>query len=247
MGGRDHFYEYGVSMAVSAELLQLLHRLHRQLADLRERQERGPRQVRARETNAAKLEAELAVAQDAVKQSRVTGDRQQLDLKSSEARIADWKAKLNVCNSNKEYQTMTEQIAAAEMAGSVLADEILEGMEKVDQLEAVVAEVKQRLEAGKNDVAKFRDMVAQEGQGIADDVARLEAELAEAEKKLPLEFRDDYRRVIRGKGADGMARMEDGVCGGCGKQVTLNMQNNLLLGKPIFCTACGRLLYGGER
>lgn len=234
-------------MAHNAELLELLHRIHRQLADLRERQERGPRQVRAREANVAKLQAELTATLDAVKQAKLTSDRKQLDLKANEQRIADWRVKLNSCNSNKEYQTMTEQIAAAEMAGSVLADEILEVMEKTDQLEAGVAEIKNRVEAAKNDLAKFRDAVAEEGRLIAGDIARLEGELAEAEKGLPAEFRDDYRRVIRAKGADGMAHLESGVCEGCGQQVTLNMQNHLLLGKPVFCTACGRLLYKAER
>jgi uncharacterized protein len=234
-------------MAGSSELLETLHRIHRQLADLRERQERGPRQVKAREANAAKLDAELAAANDAVKQAKLTIDRKQLDLKANEQRIADWKVKLNACNSNKEYQTMIDQIAAAEMAGSVLADEILETMEKADQLEASVAEVKTRLEAGKTEFAKFRDNVASEGQLIAGDISRLEAELADAEKRLPGEFREDYRRVIRGKGAEGMAKMEAGVCEGCGRQVTLNMQNHLMLGKPVFCTSCGRLLYKAER
>jgi uncharacterized protein len=234
-------------MALSAELLQRLHRIHRQLSDLRERQERGPRQVKAREANAAKLDAELAAAQDAVKQAKTLSDRKQLDLKSNESRIADWQVKLNSCSSNKEYQTMTDQIAAAKMAGSVLADEILETMERIDLLEAAVVEVKDRQAAGRTELAKFRDAVAQEGQGIAADIARLEGELADAEKELPADFREDYRRVIRNKGADGMAKMDDGVCEGCGRQVTLNMQNHLLLGKPVFCTACGRLLYTGER
>src|SRR5688572_19081008 len=144
-------------MAASAELLELIHRIHRQLADLRERQERGPRQVKAREANAAKLEAELAAAQDSVRQAKLTSDRKQLDLKANEQRIADWKVKLNACSNNKEYQTMLDQIAAAEMAGSVLADEILEAMEKADQLEVAVGEVKTRLEAGKTDLSKFRD------------------------------------------------------------------------------------------
>ncbi|MBA3484745.1 MAG: phospholipase [Pirellulales bacterium] len=234
-------------MAASAELLELIHRIHRQLADLRERQERGPRQVKAREANAAKLEAEQTAAQDAVKQAKVTSDRKQLDLKANEQRIADWKVKLNACSNNKEYQTMIDQIAASEMAGSVLADEILETMEKSDVLELAVAEVKKRVEAGKNEVTKFRDMVAGESQNIAADITRLDAELTEAEKQLPTEFRDEYRRVIRGKGAEGMAKMEAGVCEGCGKQVTLNMQNHLMLGKPVFCTACGRLLYTAER
>jgi len=234
-------------MAASAELLELIHRIHRQLADLRERQERGPRQVKAREANAAKLEVELTASQDAVKQAKVTSDRKQLDLKANEQRIADWKVKLNACSNNKEYQTMIDQIAASEMAGSVLADEILETMEKSDVLELAVAEVKKRVEAGKNEVTKFRDIVAGESQNIAGDITRLEAELNEAEKQLPTEFRDEYRRVIRGKGAEGMAKMEAGVCEGCGKQVTLNMQNHLMLGKPVFCTACGRLLYTAER
>ena len=201
-------------MALSAELLQLLHRVHRQLADLRDRHERGPRQVKAREANVAKLEAELAAANEAVKQAKLAGDRKQLDLTANENRIADWKAKLNVCSNNKEYQTMLEQIAAAEMAGSVLADEILEVFEKVDQLNLTVVDVRQRLDAGKSDMAKFRDKVADEGQLVAGDIARLEVELTEAEKQLPVDFRDDYRRVIRGKGADGMARMEEGVCEG---------------------------------
>jgi predicted nucleic acid-binding Zn-ribbon protein len=182
-----------------------------------------------------------------VKQAKVTSDRKQLDLKANDQRIADWKVKLNACSNNKEYQTMIDQIAAAEMAGSVLADEILEAMEKADQLAVGVTEVKSRLEAGKNDLQKYRDSVASEGQLIAGDIARLEAELAEQEKQLPAEFRDEYRRVIRGKGAEGMARMESGTCEGCGKSVTLNMQNHLMMGKPVFCTACGRLLYMAER
>lgn len=233
-------------MAHSADLLQTLHRIHRQLSDLRERQEKGPRQVKAREANAAKLDADLIAAQEEVKQTKALSDRKQLDLKSNESKIADWQVKLNSCSNNKEYQTMIDQIAAGTMAGSVLADEILETMERIDQLELVVSEVKERQAAGKTELAKFRDVVAQEGQRIAADVSRLEADLATAEKGLPIEFREEYNRVIRGKGADGMAKMEDGVCEGCGKQVTLNMQNHLMMGKPVFCLACGRMLYCSE-
>jgi len=234
-------------MPISAELLEQLHRIHRQLGDLRDRQARGPRQVKAREGNVAKVEAELAAAQEAVKQAKMAIDRKQLDLKSSEAKIADYRVKLNGASSNKEYQTMVEQIAAAEMAGSVLADEILEGMERSDVLEQAVVEVQQRLSLAKTDLAKVRDAVAQESGLVQGDIDRLEVELRDAEKNLPADFQVDYSRVIRAKGADGMARMEDGVCEGCGKQVTLNMQNQLLLSKPVFCLACGRLLYRGER
>lgn len=233
-------------MAVPADLLRTIHRLHRQLTDLRDRLDRGPRQIRAREASVADLEAKSVAAGDAVTQAKLAADAKQLDLKASENKINDWKAKLNVCNSNREFHALQEQIAAAEMANSVLADEILEILERIDQLQATAAEAKYNVEVGRTDLAKRRDEVAAEAEAVRGEIARLEGDLVEAEKQLPAEFRDDYNRVIRGKGADGMAEVNRGVCEGCGQSITLNLQNKLLLSQPIFCTACGRLLYAAE-
>ena len=233
-------------MAVSTAALRELHRIHSQLADLRDRLERGPRQITAHEANVAKQEAVLNAAQDLVKQTKMTADQKQLDLKAGENKIEDLKGKLNACSSNKEYQSLLEQIAAAEMAGSVLADEILEGLEKADQLEEKVAEELKSVKAAQEEREKCRDRVTSESSVIRGDIERLEGDLAAAEQQLPADFKPDYERVIRGKGADGMSEVEDGVCLGCGKQITLNMQNELLLSKPVFCKSCGCLLYAGE-
>ncbi len=233
-------------MSVSATVLRELHRIHTQLGDLKDRLARGPRQVQVRQANVTQQESALSAAQDKVLQTKKATDQKQLDLKTSENKILDWKAKLNACSSNREYQTLVEQIAAAEMANSVLADEILESMEKADQLTLEVKEVEKSLAAVKNDLATFRDTVAAEGELIKGDIARLEAELAEVEKKLPANLKEDYQRVIRNKGADGMAVVEDLVCQGCGKKITLNMQNDLLLSNPVFCKNCGCLLYLNE-
>jgi hypothetical protein len=181
-----------------------------------------------------------------VKQTKMLADQKQLELKSGETKIGDLKAKLNLCNSNKEYQALLEQIAASEMANSVLADEILEAMEKGDQLEVAAGEAKSLLEAAQTELSKCRDSVTTESELIRGDITRLEGELTDLEKQLPVELKDDYRRVIRGKGADGMAVIEEGVCLACGNLATLNMQNDLLLSKPVFCKACGCLLYMEE-
>lgn len=233
-------------MSVSTAVLRELHRIHTQLSDLNERLARGPRQVKARQANVAQQEALLTAAQDRVKDAKKILDHKQLDLKTSEQKIVDYRVKLNGANSNREYQTFVEQIAAAEMANSVLADEILEGMDKIDQLAVQVKEAETALAAVKNDLLKYRDSVAAESAIVQGDITRLEAELAEAEKNLPAALKDDYRRVIQGKGAEGMASVEDMVCQGCGQQITLNMQNDLLLSRPIFCKSCGSLLYLAE-
>jgi predicted nucleic acid-binding Zn-ribbon protein len=230
-------------MSVTAAALRELHRIHQRLADLRDRLERGPKQVRAREANVAQLETKLAEARDRAKQTQVALDRKNLDLKSGEQKVLDLKVKLNGANSNREYQAFLEQIAAAEMAGSVLSDEILEGMEKVDQLHVATKEAEKNLGAGKQELQKAKDAVEASAASIRDDIKQLEAELTQAEKSLPSDIKGDYERVVRSKGADSLSLVDDGVCTGCGQQITLNMQNELRLSKLVFCKACGRLLY----
>lgn len=232
-------------MSFTTATLGELHRIHQHLAERRDQLERGPKQLRAREANVAQLDARLAEARDKTKHTQVAVDRKQLDLKSGEQKIVDLRAKLNACSSNREYQALLEQIAAAEMAGSVLSDEILEGLEKIDQLAALVKEAEAHLTAGKQDLEKTRHNIAESAASIRADIARLEQELAQAEQGLPAEFKADYLRIVRGKGADSLAVVDDGVCTGCGQQITLNMQNELRLSKLVFCKSCGRILYLG--
>src|ERR1043165_9349685 len=216
-------------MSVTAAALRELHRIHQQLADLRDRLERGPKQVRAREANVVQLEARLAEAREKAKQTQMAVDRKQLDLKSGEQKVVDLRVKLNQANSNREYQAFLEQIAAAEMAGSVLSDDILEGMEKVDQHNVAGKEADKNLAAGKQELAKAKQVVDESAASIRTDLTRLEAELVTAEQALPTDLKGDYQRVVRSKGADSLAAADDGVCTGCGQQITLNMQNELKL------------------
>lgn len=230
-------------MSVSTAALRELHRTHQLLAELRDRVERGPKQIRAREANVTQLDAKLAEARQRTQQTQMVVDRKQVDLKASEQKIIDLRVKLNVASSNREYQALLEQIAAAEMAGSVLSDEILEGMEKIDQLAVAATEAEDSLAAARQELDKTRHAVEDSAASLRDDITRLEGKLAEAEKALPGDFKADYGRIVRSKGAESLAVAEDGVCTGCGQQITLNMQNELRLSCLVCCKSCGRLLY----
>ena len=233
-------------MAVTTAVLRELHRIHVQLSDLRDRLARGPRQVQVHTKNVASQQAILDAALQKVKETKMAGDKKQLDLNTGENKIADFKAKLNGCSSNKEYQLFLEQIAATEMTNSVMSDEILELMEKSDLLEVAVEKAKVNVAAAEAELKKCQEKVASEAGGMQTDIERLEGNLDGAEKELPAEMKVDYARIIGSKGSDGMAEVENQVCLGCGKQITLNMLNELLLSKPVFCKACGCLLYTAE-
>ena len=228
---------------IGTSVLRVLHRIHRQLTDLRERLDRGPRQIGAAETHAQHCENEVAKTKAEAKAMRVEADKKQLQLKSSEDKVKDLRRKLNAVTNNREYQILLEQIAADEMANSVLADEILEALDKIDAFGTNIAEAEAAMTAAAQRAAEVRDEVAKIEPGLKADIARLEAELRQSEATLPKEIHDLYARIVRKKGEDALAIIENQYCGGCNQQIPLNYCNMVTLGQPVACKTCGRLLY----
>ena len=226
-----------------ASVLRELHRIHIQLSDLRERLERGPKQVKAHEANVGRCEAEVTRLKNEQKAARVAADQRQLQLKSSEGKIIDLRVKLNQAKTNREYQALRDQIAADEMAGSVLQDEILEMMEKADEFKKSIAEAEQNLQKAKDEMNRVQQTVRDQHGMLDVDVQRLQGELTEGEKNLPPDLREHYLRMVRGRGADGMAMVEGENCGGCDQLLTPNTRSSLMMEKLVFCQVCGRMLY----
>jgi uncharacterized protein len=131
-----------VPTTIGTSVLRVLHRIQRQLSDLRERLERGPRLFRAAEVNVKHCEEALVGVKNEARALRVDVDKKQLQLKSGEDKVKELRMKLNTATNNREYQALLEQIAAVEMTNSVLADEILDALEKSDNFgkEIVAAE-----------------------------------------------------------------------------------------------------------
>jgi hypothetical protein len=230
-------------MSVTTGVLRELHRIHRQLNDLRERLDRGPKQIKARQATVTKLEAELAQAKADSKVARVGADQKQLLLKSGEAKIRELKIKLNAASSNREYQALKDQIAADEMANSVLADEILEALEKIDSFGPLVHEAEQNLAKGREELSKAEQQVREQHDLLIGDVNRLDNELKKVEGGLPDDIREVYQRVVKSKGSDTMAQVEGETCGGCYHHLTANIISSLLMGRVVCCQSCGRMLY----
>jgi predicted nucleic acid-binding Zn-ribbon protein len=228
------------------ETLRALHRIHRQHSDLRDRLQRGPRQIQVAEASVKKCEADLGQAKDSYKHAKMAGDEKQLQLKQREAKLDDLQAKLNMAQSNKEYQLLKDQMAADRQANSVLADEILETLEKLDQLQAAVKTAEANLAKTKDELGKVRNRVSEQQQGLESELARVSAELQAAEDQLDGDFKANYLRLSRTMGEDSLAAVEGECCGGCSQVLTPQTINALRLDKPIFCQSCGRLIYLAE-
>jgi predicted nucleic acid-binding Zn-ribbon protein len=236
-----------MATAVINEIMRTLHRIHTQLSDLRGRIVAGPRQVAAHTAQVEAAEAARTGVQEDVKKAKMAADQKQLQLKTSEAKIRDLDAKLNACKTNREYQTLTEQIAADKMATKVLEDEILESLDRVDSIKKTLPAAEAAVEAARKVLGETKARVAAEGTQLETEVNRLRSELEATERELPADIRDLYDRAVKQKGAEGMAPLDGESCGGCYHQITGNMHSELLVGKVVMCRSCGRLLYLPER
>ncbi|MGQ9574479.1 MAG: zinc ribbon domain-containing protein [Thermoguttaceae bacterium] len=230
-------------LSVSNEVLRKLHRIHQQLGDLRERLRRGPQIAQAHEANVTRLEKQLEELRAKVKSTRVAADAKQLQLQSGEAAVKRRRQQLLEAKSNVEYQALKDQIAADEMANSVLADEALELLEKLDQFNAQLKAAEDALAKARHEADKSRQEYEGQTPLIQNDLKRLEAELKQTEAELPGGFLDLYRRLIRAKGGDALAPVRGEYCAGCNQHVPINMCAELMLSRPICCKSCGRLLY----
>ncbi len=225
------------------DVLRKLHRIHRQLGDLAERLEGGPRKVRVRQNHLQQLEAEVHRLESEAKRLGIETDNKQLDLRTAEQKIQRRRDQLQQSANNREYQALRDQIAADEKAASVLADEILEGLEKLDQYKERIAQAKTAVDQAREQLESLRRDVEAEAPRLKAEVERLQAEREQCEQSLPSEFRELYERATRSKGEDALAPLSGQYCSGCNQHVPVNKINDLMLAKPVTCQVCGRLLY----
>ncbi len=227
----------------TAEALRTLHRIHRQLNDLKGRLARGPRLINAHDASVAKMQKAYDEIKDEYTKLRMSVDEKQLQLNTNEASVKKRESQLIQASDNREYQALKDQIAADEMANSVLEDEILEGMEEIEEMAEKVAEAEKALAKSQEEAEKAKVAIAAEQPTIQGDLDRLQGDLTEAEQGLSSEFREHYVRLARSRGEDALSEVEGQYCSGCNQKIPLNQINDLMLGKPLICQGCGRLLY----
>ena len=124
-----------------------------------------------------------------------------------------------------------------------MADEILEALEKMDQLAAAAKNADQHLKMARDEGAKIKQRVDAERATLESELARVQANLTEAEGKLPLDFKAEYDRIARVRGENTLAHVDGDTCGNCYQMLTAQTLNDLFMSRPVFCRGCGCLLY----
>lgn len=234
-------------MPTTAQNLRDLHDLHQRAKVIRDRIVSGPKTLAARQTNLGKRQAELDAAREALKKSKADTKNKEVQAQGIRGKVDELRVRLNGVKKQNEYDAIRNEIAHGNSNASKIEDEVLELMSKTETQEV-------ELKALEADVAKLKQDVAALAADLEVKAGEYEAQLAEidaailaAEQIIPDDIRDQYRRVIKQRGADAMAPVEDNACHGCFVTVTSQIMNELINGHSlVFCMICGRILYLAE-
>ncbi len=230
-------------MSVTASLVQRLHRTNRQKTDLTGQLARGPKLVAVVARKQQSAQQHVADMRSRLTRLKIDADSKQLQMREREEKIHKWRNNLNAAKENREYQALKDQIAADEQANLVLADEILEILESIDEVTAGIAAGDAQVLLLEQELHSVQQQVADRKVVLESELARINTELAEAEQGLTGDFKREYSRLVIAKGEDAMAELEGNCCGGCYQSLTPQKLDQLLQGNPILCPACGRLIY----
>lgn len=230
-------------MSIDFGLIQSIHNLLKQATNLRERIEAGPRRIARTRTHQATCQQNFDQAKQLEIKTRMAADAKQLQLSEREAKIKDLEFRLNTCESNKEFQLLKDRIAADLQANSVLQDEILELLERIDDLHQQTELAKQKLDEASQTTETISAEVGQEIDRLKIDLAEIENQLATREKQLPGDIRKEYLRSVQHVGEDVFGESDFITCGNCQQTLTTQVIADLRMFRQVYCKNCGCLLY----
>ena len=115
-------------------------------------------------------------------------------------------------------------------------------MEQVEAATDELADLKRQL-------GEVEESWQQEQKQLADEIEELKASLSKLEKEkkqalagIDTETADCYRRLRQKKG-QAVARVEQGICRGCGISLSTAELQRVKGERLIMCNSCGRILF----
>ncbi|MDR2191975.1 MAG: C4-type zinc ribbon domain-containing protein [Endomicrobium sp.] len=164
-------------------------------------------------------------------------------LDSKEKAIAKHSMELNAVKSNDAYKALILEIEKAKADKSVIEDEILELMEKIDE-ETV------KVKKAESELKEYEQKINAEINGVSDSLKAWEEEIVNLEKerreykgKVNPKILEQYERVREGRDGQGIVLIDGDACGGCAMVLRPQLINQAQkCTELVFCDNCSRIL-----
>ena len=189
----------------------------------------------------------LAQRQKESKDFQKEVDGKELEHKCLEDEIKKLRGKLFQIKNNKEYTALLSGVGSKEADKSVLEDEILSMLSRLEGLRAEEKELEKKIQEEEKELSAYAGSVETELEALEKESQGYQKQWKENADLLDKEALKQYQRLIE---KDGLAVVEvhGEDCGGCNMRLTPQTINLLLRHQELtFCKNCGKILYLPEQ
>ena len=166
------------------------------------------------------------------------------DIEMNTSRLKKSQERLGFIKTNKEYQSLLKEIEDVKTINSQIEDQMLEGLEQMDDIERVLADRDNEYKKLSEQVNSEKQTITRETEKNNKRLAELDAEWKRFSGKIDPQLLKIYLMVRDKAGGIAVAPVKDAVCRGCNMNIPSQMYNDLRRCDSLkFCPSCQRIIY----
>ncbi|MCK9594448.1 MAG: hypothetical protein PHH68_02385 [Candidatus Omnitrophica bacterium] len=194
----------------------------------------------AKKESLAKLEK---VSLDLQKEKK----ERELELASKEENAKKLQAQLYQLKTNKEYNTMLQQIQDAKADGSVIEDKILESMDKIESSKADIDNERKKLQQEEQTFNAQKKIVEDRIKEIDEKLRQMEAQRNQNVPAIDTKILAQYERILKNREGLAIVSVKNNTCSGCNMFMPAQVINLIRMYEKIMvCDVCNRILFIGD-
>jgi predicted nucleic acid-binding Zn-ribbon protein len=214
---------------------------------LEHEKEAKPQEIKALEEAFEQKKQSLAALEKNLLDLQKQRKDKELELASKEEETKKLQTQLYSLKTNKEYQTMMQQIEGIKADASVIEDKILALFDQVDKAKNEGEKEKQKLKEEEKVFLDQKKKAEDRIKEIDDRLTQLQAQRKQVTPDIAEKILAQYERIMKNRDGLGIVSVKNNSCQGCNMLVPPQVINLIKMYERIItCEVCNRILYTDE-
>lgn len=225
-------------------ILIKLQALDSQLYRLRRERESKPKLIEELEIRRNEEEAAVKAIEEKIKANQMKRKQRELDLQSEEEKIKKLQTQLYQLKTNKEYQTMQQEIEGQKADNSRIEDEVLILMEEAETFNKELVKEKSLFAEADKHLNEDKKKIEAEIAALDGEISGIETQRKEVSVLVDKKVLAHYEKILANRDGLALASVKSHSCQGCFMNLPPQVINEIKMKDKITtCESCARILY----
>lgn len=224
-----------------------LQELDSEIYALKNERESKPSEIKAIEESFEAKKQSLASLEKESLELQKQRKEKELELATNAEAVKKLQSQLYSLKTNKEFQTMLQQIADTKADGSLIEEKILISFEDSDKIKAKVDQENLKLKAEEKVFLEEKKKVELRIKEIDERLSQLQSQRKQVTPGIDPKMLAEYERILSSRDGLAIVTVVDNSCGGCHMLVPPQVINLIKMYEHIVtCEVCNRIFYIAE-